>query len=90
MRQKQQLGKDPAEMVVKEIRRATRKHYYAHYYAEEKIPVALDGLRGKDCIAEVYRREGAAQRLLPLVQGPHGSRIEAPDRCHHRPGGYLR
>jgi transposase len=39
---------------VKEIRRATRKHYSA----EEKIRIVLEGLRGEDSIAELCRREG--------------------------------
>jgi transposase len=39
---------------VKDIRRATRKHYSA----EEKIRIVLEGLRGEDSIAELCRREG--------------------------------
>jgi transposase len=54
MRQKQRPEKEPAKMVVKEIRRATRKHYSA----EEKIRIVLEGLRGEDSIAELCRREG--------------------------------
>jgi transposase len=54
MRQKQRREKEPAETVVKEIRRATRKHYSA----EEKIRIVLEGLRGEDSIAELCRREG--------------------------------
>jgi transposase len=54
MRQKPGLAKEPAEQVVKEIRRATRKHYSA----EEKIRIVLEGLRGEDSIAELCRREG--------------------------------
>jgi len=54
MRQKQRPEKDPAETVVKEIRRATRKHYSA----EEKIRIVLKGLRGEDSIAELCRRGG--------------------------------
>ena len=54
MRQKPRPAKEPAEVVVKEIRRATRKHYSA----EEKIRIVLDGLRGEDSIAELCRREG--------------------------------
>ena len=42
MRLKQRPEKEPAETVVKEIRRATRKHYSA----EEKIRIVLEGLRG--------------------------------------------
>jgi transposase len=54
MRQKPRPAKEPAEAVVKEIRRATRKHYSA----EEKIRIVLEGLRGEDSIAELCRREG--------------------------------
>ena len=54
MRQKPGPTKEPAEQVVKEIRRATRKHYSA----EEKIRTVLEGLRGEDSIAELCRREG--------------------------------
>ncbi len=49
--------KAPAEQVVKDIRRATRKQYNA----EEKIRIVLEGLRGDDSIAELCRREGIAQ-----------------------------
>ena len=54
-----QFAKDPAEKVVKDIRRATRKQYSA----EEKIRIVLEGLRGEDSIAELCRREGIAQNL---------------------------
>ena len=59
MRQHSNSAKDPAEKVVKEIRRATRKQYSA----EEKIGIVLEGLRGEDSIAEICRREGIAQNL---------------------------
>ena len=49
--------KAPAERVVKDIRRATRRHFSA----EEKIRIVLDGLRGEDSIAELCRKEGIAQ-----------------------------
>jgi transposase len=51
--------KAPAEQVLKDIRRATRKHYSA----EDKIRIVLDGLRGEDSIAELCRREGIAQSM---------------------------
>jgi transposase len=47
------------ERIVKDIRRATRKHYSA----EEKIRIVLDGLRGDHSIAELCRREGIAESL---------------------------
>ncbi|MDG2004872.1 MAG: transposase, partial [Novosphingobium sp.] len=52
-------SKAPAEKVVKDIRRATRRHFSA----EDKIRIVLDGLRGDDSIAELCRREGIAQSL---------------------------
>jgi transposase len=51
--------KAPAEQVVKDIRRATRKLHSS----EEKIRVVLPGLRGEDSIAELCRKEGIAQSL---------------------------
>jgi transposase len=40
-------AKVPAEKVVRDIRRATRKHHSA----EDKIRIVLEGLRGEDSIA---------------------------------------
>ncbi len=59
MRQKSMSKKAPAEKVVRDIRRKTRKQYSA----EEKIRVVLDGLRGEDSIAALCRREGIAESL---------------------------
>jgi transposase len=59
MRTKSPSLKAPAERVLKDIRRATRKHYSA----EDKIRIVLDGLRGEDSIAELCRREGIAQSM---------------------------
>ncbi len=59
MRQKSGTRTEPAEKVVRDIRRATRKQYSA----EEKIRIVLSGLRGEDSIAELCRREGIAQSL---------------------------
>jgi transposase len=59
MRQKSTTMTSPSERLVKNIRRATRKHYSA----EEKIRVVLDGLRGESSIAELCRREGIAEGL---------------------------
>jgi len=49
----------PAERVVKDIRRQTRRYFSA----EDKIRIVLDGLRGEDSIAELCRKEGIAQSL---------------------------
>ncbi len=46
--------KRSAEKTVRDIRRATRRHYSA----EEKIRIVLEGLRGEDSIAELCRLEG--------------------------------
>jgi transposase len=59
MRPKSPSPKTPGEKTVKDIRRATRKHYSA----EDKIRIVLDGLRGEDSIAELCRREGIAQSM---------------------------
>ena len=59
MRQKSVHVELPSERIVKNIRRATRKHYSA----EEKIRIVLDGLRGESSIAELCRREGIAESL---------------------------
>ena len=80
--------KAPAEKVVKDIRRATRRHFSA----EDKIRIVLDGLRGEDSIAELCRKEGIAQSLyytwseakLAKGQRVHGSR-QAPVSRRHCP-----
>ena len=59
MRPKHLSAKKPAEQFVKDIRRATRRHFSA----EDKIRIVLDGLRGEDSIAELCRKEGIAQSL---------------------------
>jgi transposase len=59
MRQKSGPEKQPAEQVVKNIRRATRRQFSA----EEKIRIVLEGLRGEDSIAELCRREGIASSM---------------------------
>ena len=57
MRQKSGSEKQPAEDAIKDIRRATRRHFSA----EEKIRVVLEGLRGEESIAELCRRGMCAQ-----------------------------
>ena len=59
MKQTSGLAKAPADAVVKDIRRATRKHYSA----EDKIRIVLEGLRGEDSIAELCRREGITSSM---------------------------
>jgi hypothetical protein len=57
MRQKSGTVKEPAEKVVKDIRRVTRKRRSA----EQKIRIVLSELRGDGSIAAPCRREGIAQ-----------------------------
>jgi transposase len=59
MRQKSVPARAPAEQVVKDIRRATRRHFSA----EDKIRIVVEGLRGEESIAELCRREGIVQNL---------------------------
>jgi transposase len=59
MRQKPGPEKAPAEQIVKDTRRATRRHCSAG----EKTRVVLEGLRGEEGIAEPCRREGIASSM---------------------------
>jgi len=59
MRQKSKSTKSPAEKVVRDIRRKTRKQHSA----EEKIRIILGGLRGEESVAALCRREGIAESL---------------------------
>jgi transposase len=59
MRRKSVPAKEQATQIVKNIRRATRRHFSA----EDKIRIVLEGLRGEDSIAELCRREGIVQNL---------------------------
>jgi transposase len=59
MNQKPARPPSSSERLVRDIRRATRKHYSA----EEKIRIVLDGLRGEASVAELCRREGIAESM---------------------------
>ena len=59
MKQTSGPAKQPADEVVKDIRRATRRQFSA----EEKIRIVLEGLRGEESIAELCRREGIASSM---------------------------
>src|SRR5438067_12889885 len=59
MRQKSVPVNEPATLVLKNVRRATRRHFSA----EDKIRIVLEGLRGGESIAELCRREGIVQNL---------------------------
>src|SRR5688572_33072845 len=59
MKQKSRQPSAPAETLVRDIRRATRRQFAA----EEKVRIVLEGLRGEDSIAELCRREGIATSM---------------------------
>ena len=59
MRQKSEALSDEAEKRVRDIKRATRRHFSA----EDKIRIVIAGLRGEDSIAELCRKEGIQQNL---------------------------
>ena len=59
MRQKPEALSDAAEKAVRDIKRATRRHFSA----EDKIRIVIAGLRGEDSIAELCRKEGIHQNL---------------------------
>ena len=46
--------KKDSEAIIRDIKRKTRKRYNA----EEKIRIVLNGLRGEESIAAIWRREG--------------------------------
>src|SRR6266699_1563403 len=81
MGQKSGPVKEPAEQVVKQIRRATRRQFSA----EEKIRIVLTGLRGEDSIAELCRREGIVQNEglgvdVVLIEVAFDGGLEVDDR----------
>lgn len=59
MKQASGPAQKPAETVIKDIRRATRRQFSS----EEKVRIVLEGLRGEDSIAELCRREGIASSM---------------------------
>lgn len=67
MNQKSGSSKLAADKLVKNIRRQTRQTYSA----EEKIRIALAGLRREESISALCRREGIAESLYyPLACHP--------------------
>jgi len=52
-------SKDPAEKVIRDIRRKTRRKHST----EEKTRIVLEGLRGEESIAALCRHEGIAKSL---------------------------
>jgi transposase len=74
------LERAPAEQVLKNIRRQTRRKYSA----EEKIGIVLEGLRGEENISELCRHEGIAASMY------YGSSKETPVGGRHGPCRNLR
>ena len=67
MRQKSETPKVSSEQIVKDIRRATRKHYSA----EDKIRIVLDGLRGEYSIADMS--------IMPWLRFPERQGVDIDD-----------
>jgi transposase len=61
------VRKAPAEQVLKDIRRQTRRQYSA----EEKIRMVLEGLRGEENISELCRPKASPPRCI--TAGPRSS-----------------
>ena len=59
MRSKIEAQSEEAEKAVREIRRATRRHFSA----EDNVRIVIAGLRGEDSVAELCRKEGINQNL---------------------------
>ena len=57
MRSKIDTQSEEAEKAVRDIRRATRRHFSV----EDKVRIVIAGLRGEDSVAELCRKEGMAQ-----------------------------
>ena len=83
MRQKSNSTPVTSENLVRDIRRATRKHHAA----EEKIRIVLDGLRGETSIAELCRREGIAESMYYSWSKEFLRGWQAPARRRHRTCG---
>src|SRR3954469_14099975 len=83
MRQKSVPVKAPAAQVVKNIRRATRRHFSA----EDKIRIVLEGLRGEDSIAKLCRHEGIVQNLITAGRKTFWRRGRPQGRGPSRPQG---
>ena len=74
MRQKSGPEKQPAQDAIRDIRRATRRHFSA----EEKIRIVLEGLRGEESIAAEKNELRHALRIRAekraLAKSGHGSK----------------
>jgi transposase-like protein len=81
---RQKSGPESAEQVVKDIRRATRRHFSA----EDKIRIVLEGLRGEDSIAERTSITGGRRSSSrPARSGWPGTPLAQPPRTRSRSCG---
>jgi hypothetical protein len=78
MKPKSSRSKKPAEQVVKDIRRRTRRHFSA----EDKIRIVLEGLRGDDSIAELCRRGNLRLGRPNFITGEGGRSRLLSMRCY--------
>lgn len=63
MRAKSSKPTSSGERVVKDIRRATRRHFSA----EDKIRIVLEGLRGADAISRRLRARARNEKIRPTT-----------------------
>jgi transposase-like protein len=71
MRQRDQQVLQSAEETVRDIRRATRRHFSA----EEKIRIVLEGLRGEDSISVLWSKEASPK--TSIIAGRRSSSMPA-------------
>ena len=64
------------ERIVKDIKRKTRKQYSA----EEKIRIVLDGLRGKESVAEL-NMQGLSERQKKILISHFTELIPSKSNC---------
>ena len=77
MRQTTGTRKSPGEQIVKDIKRAPRKHYSS----EEKIRIVLDELRGEDKLKQSPSLRRVKQK--PAFKMP--TCLKGNSQCHRTP-----
>ncbi len=75
------IKKDSAEKTIRDIRRKTRRYYSS----EEKIRIVLEGLRGEESIATLYRLGGIRLRPQALMRRHLGASSVRRGSCETRP-----
>ncbi len=73
MRQRDKQAPQSAEQTVRDIRRATRRHFSA----EEKIRIVLEGLRGEDSIADLAETRDDVSANYNAIK-IDGARLQVP------------